>query len=84
MIDNVLFDYMVIAYFHILCFLTPYVVEWTIPIVTGDIPPPSFQFSFTQVSSDHAVMFGGYAAGYGSSEELYLATMGRDSVVCEN
>ena len=29
-------------------------------------------------------MFGGSMAGVVSSEELYLATVGRDSVVCEN
>ena len=58
-----------------------YVAEWTVPTVTGHIPPPIAFFSFTQVSSDTAVMFGGDAAGYPSSE-LYLATVGRDSVVC--
>ena len=74
---------MFIAYFHILSFLHPYVVEWTIPTVTGDIPLPSSKFSFTQVSSIQAVMFGGNMAGFFSSE-LYLATVGRNSVVCEN
>ena len=57
------------------------VAEWTIPAVTGDIPLPITDFSFTQVSSDTAVMFGGDIAGIHSSE-LYLAAVGRDSVVC--
>ena len=57
--------------------------QWTIPTVSGDIPPPTSEFSFTQVSSNQAVLFGGDAAGFISSE-LYLATVGRDSVVCEN
>ena len=58
------------------------VAEWTIPTVTGDIPPPIAEFTFTQISSDTAVMFGGIATVIRSSAELYLATVGRDSVVC--
>ena len=54
--------------------------EWTIPTVTGDIPPAIAYFSFTQISSDTAVMFGGETAESISSE-LYLATVGTDSVV---
>ena len=57
------------------------IADWTIPTVTGDIPPPIAYFSFTQITSDTAVMFGGDTTGLGSSE-LYLATVGRDSVVC--
>ena len=57
------------------------VAEWTFLTVTGDIPPPIANFSFTQSSSDKAVMLGGDASGQLSSE-LYLATVGRDSVVC--
>ena len=71
---------------HKVCF--PYhvlfhhsVAEWTIPTVTGNIPPPIAEFSLTKISSDRAIMFGGDAAGFDSSE-LYLATLGRDSVVC--
>ena len=75
---------MFIAYFRILLFLTPYVGEWTIPTVTGDIPPPLSGFSFTQVSSLNAIMFGGSMATFVSSEELYLTTVDRDIVVCEN
>ena len=57
------------------------VADWTIPAVTGDIPPPTAEFSFTRISSDTAVMFGGDTTGPVSSE-LYLATVGSDSVVC--
>ena len=56
------------------------VAEWTIPIVTGDIPTPIAEFSLTQISSDTAIMFGGDTIGRNSSG-LYLATVGRDSVV---
>ena len=65
-------------------FLTSYIAKWTIPAVTGGVPPPTSEFSFTQVSSDQAVMFGGDTPGFVYSEELYLATVGSNSVVCEN
>ena len=55
--------------------------QWTIPTVTGYIPPPTANFSFTQISSGQAVMFGGTELGIPLSE-LYLATVGRESVVC--
>ena len=57
------------------------VEEWTIPTVTGEIPPPIADFSFTQISSDTAIMFGGRITDHNSSM-TYLATVGRDSVVC--
>ena len=57
------------------------VAQWTIPTVTGDIPPPIAEFSLTQISSDTAVMFGG-SITRDLSSELYLATVGRDNVVC--
>ena len=77
-------DYIFMAYFHNMCFHIPYVVEWTIPTVSGDIPPPSSGFSFTQFSSVQAVMFGGNKGTVLSSGNVYLATVGRESVVCEN
>ena len=62
----------------------PYsIAEWTIPSVTGDIPPPMYGFLFTKISSVKAVMFGGRSPGY-ESGNLYPATVGRDSVVGVN
>ena len=58
------------------------VAGWTIPTVTGNILPPIAYFSFTPISSDTAVLFGGDTTGHVSSE-LYLATVDRDIVVCE-
>ena len=57
--------------------------EWTVPTVTGDIPSPIAHFSFTQISYNKAIMFGGNATAHLQSE-LYLAAVGRNSVVCEN
>ena len=64
-------------------FFPNFIAQWNIPTVSGGIPPPMSNFSFTQVSSDQAVMFGGKMAGLALTE-LYLATVFRDSVVCEN
>ena len=64
-----------------LCFLTPYIAQWTIPIVTGDIPPPMANFSFTPFSSNQAVLFGGEGPGLKIFSDLRLATVSRDSVV---
>ena len=57
------------------------IADWTFPTVTGDIPPPMEGFSFTQISSKQAAVFGGYVPGSGFNAELRLATVSRDSVV---
>ena len=64
-----------------LCFFHS-IAEWAIPSVTGDIPPPMSDFSFTQISSDQAVMFGGVSApSFTPTANLFMATVSRDSVV---
>ena len=50
------------------------------PIITGDIPPPLCNFSFTKFSFNQGVIFGGYGPG-GESSDLRIATVSRDSVV---
>ena len=61
------------------------VAEWTTPTVTGDIPLPMAGFSFTQISAEEAVMFGGEGPE-GQSSVLCVATISVDSVVsvCES
>ena len=56
--------------------------QWTIPTVTGDVPYPMVEFSFTQISRDRAVLFGRECPGYDTGTcKLQLATVSRDSVV---
>ena len=55
--------------------------QWTIPTVTGDTPPPVAEFSFTKISSDQAVMFGGQSPEITYLSDLRLASVSRDSVV---
>ena len=62
-----------VAFFH-------FIVQWTVPTITGDIPPPLGRFTFTKISSSQGAMFGGHGLGGGSSD-LRIATVSRDSVV---
>ena len=66
-----------IAHFVFPCFTA----DWTFPTVTGDIPPPMDDFSFTKVSNKQAALFGGYGPGYIKYSDLRLATVSKDSVV---
>ena len=59
-----------------------FAAEWLVPMVTGELPPPASEFSFTKISSDQAALFGGCVGGDVSSE-LRLATVNLDSVVGE-
>ena len=56
------------------------IAEWSIPVVTGDTPPPASDFTFTKISVDQGVVFGGYGPT-GFSSALRLATVHRGSVV---
>ena len=60
------------------------IAQWTIPTVTGDVPPPVAQFSLTQIANNEAVLFGGIGPGYQRYSDLRLATVSRDSVVSVN
>ena len=59
----------------------PFAAEWTIPTVSGDIPPPMAYFSLTQIANNQAVLFGGLGPGGVAFSELRLATAKGDSVV---
>ena len=64
-----------------LFFFVYYIAEWSIPVVTGDTPPPASDFTLTKISADQGVMFGGYGPK-GFSSELRIVTVGsRGSVV---
>ena len=56
------------------------IAEWSTPTITGDIPLPLAFFSFTQLSSEQMVMFGGSGPG-GRSSVLRVGTVSRDNVV---
>ena len=57
------------------------IADWTVPAVTGDIPPPMAFLSFTKISSNQAALFGGYGPESGYISGLRLATVSKDSVV---
>ena len=55
--------------------------DWAFPTVTGDIPPAMADFSFVQISSKQAALFGGSGTESKHYSDLRLATVGKDSVV---
>ena len=76
------FDGKYMFHFHTHVVFPHSTAQWTIPTVTGDIPPPIADFSFTKISSDQAVLFGGDDPGFLSgTSDIRLATVSRDSVV---
>ena len=68
-----------ISYLPCVAFLH-FVVEWTVPTITGDRPPPLAYFSFTKIASNQGAVFGGFGPG-GRSNDLRIATVSRDNVV---
>ena len=54
--------------------------EWIIPTVTGDRPPPIDAFTFTSVTNNTAVLFGGVTTN-GFSSNVYIINFTKTSVV---
>ena len=54
--------------------------EWITPTVTGDRPPPIYDFTLTSVTNSTAVMFGGNTTN-GKSNDVYIINFTKTSVV---
>ena len=54
--------------------------QWISPVVTGDRPPPTEDFTVTPVTNNTAVMFGGLTDN-GVSDILYMISFTKTSVV---
>ena len=54
--------------------------EWITPTVTGDRPPPIYDFTLTSVTNNTAVLFGGDTTN-GLSNNVYIINFTKTSVV---
>ena len=55
--------------------------EWITPTVTGDRPPPIRSFTLTSVTNNTAVLFGGLTNNYQNSNNVYIISFTKTSVV---
>ena len=67
----------------IFIWILSHIAQWTTPNITGSKPPPIVRFTLTKITTDRAVMFGGFTPGEYSLEDLRVATIGQNSVVSE-
>ena len=54
--------------------------EWITPTVTGDRPPPIYDFTLTSVTNNTAILFGGDTTN-GVSNTVYIINFIKTSVV---
>ena len=54
--------------------------KWISPTVTGDRPPPIYEFTLTSVTNNTAVLFGGFTTN-GVSNNVYIINFTKTSVV---
>ena len=57
--------------------------EWSSVTITGQAPPPCFNFTLTPVEGNKAAMFGGLNGSGTESDDLYIAELTRHSVVSQ-
>ena len=55
--------------------------EWITPTVTGDRPPPIYNFTLTSVTNNTAVLFGGGTTTNEGSNNVYIINFTKTSVV---
>ena len=54
--------------------------QWISPTVTGDRPPPIYNFTLTSINNSSALLFGGVTAN-GESNNVYILNFTDTSVV---
>ena len=54
---------------------------WSSPVVTGQAPPPCYEFTLTTLEGNRAAMFGGRTPSSVYSDDLYIVDLERHSVV---
>ena len=54
--------------------------KWITPTVTGDKPPPIYDFTLTSVTNNTAILFGGDTAN-GVSNNVYIIIFTKTTVV---
>ena len=55
--------------------------KWITPTVTGDRPPPIYDFTLTSVTNNTAVLFGGRTPNNLGSDNVYIINFTKTSVV---
>ena len=55
--------------------------KWTLPCITGQPPPPCFQFTLTPVGERRAALFGGRTVTEAISDDLLIVELSRDADV---
>ena len=64
-----------------LCSIPSPLELWNSPVVTGEAPPPCFNFTLTALEENRAALFGGLNGSGTECNDLYIAELKRDSVV---
>ena len=54
--------------------------KWISPNVTGDRPPPIYEFTLTSLTNDTAILFGGRTTN-GDSNNVYIINFTKTSAV---
>ena len=60
---------------------SPPAEEWSSPNITGQPPPPCYNFTLTTVSERRAALFGGWRGSGDYSDDLLIVELSRDTVV---
>ena len=78
-INNVFIINKLIIY-YIYIYIIIILGQWISPTVTGDRPPPIYDFTLTSINNSSAILFGGDSAN-GRSNNVYVLNFTDTSVV---
>ena len=56
--------------------------QWSVPIISGQCPPPCYNFTLNELPHNRGIMFGGYGGGGDTwYNDIYIIKLTKDSTV---
>ena len=55
--------------------------QWSVPIISGQCPPPCDNFTLNELPHNRGIMFGGYGVGSVRYNDIYIIKLTKDTVV---
>ena len=58
-----------------------FIGKWSVPIISGQCPPPRYSFTLNKLSHNRGIMFGGYNGNKVVNNDIFIMELTYDAVV---
>ena len=67
--------------FSVFIYLVSFIDKWSVPIISGQRPPPCYYFTLNKLSHNRGIMFGGYNGNLVENNDIFIMELTYDAVV---